>query len=288
MIFCFSFTQDEFYMIIDLHCHSHFSDGTLAPAVLIHRAQASGVECLALTDHDTLDGLEQFQRMKDHCPIHLISGIELSVCWKKYVIHILGLNIRADAPNLLALTALQNQHRVRRGQQIGQALEKVGVRLAYQKACDLAGHERVGRLHFAQILIQEGVVHDIKSAFKRFLAEPGPAYVAPVWENLENIVAHIVQAGGQAVIAHPLKYGLTRTKLFELISSFKMAGGSGIEVVSGNMTFQDVNEAAAISQRFDLLASSGSDFHDDQASRVALGQQQQLPIHCVPVWRAWT
>ena len=89
------------------------------------------------------------------------------------------------------------------------------------------------------------------------------------------------------MIAHPLKYGLTRSKLHELINEFKEAGGIGIEVVSGEMTLMDVKEMAALSLRFHLLASSGSDFHDDMRSRINLGCQKQLPINCTPIWQQW-
>lgn len=94
--------------------------------------------------------------------------------------------------------------------------------------------------------------------------------------------------GGVAVIAHPLKYGLTRTKLHELINVFKDAGGAGIEVVSGEMTLTEINQVAGMCLRFDLLASSGSDFHSDAVSRTALGAQQNLPSMCTPIWHNWT
>ena len=95
-------------------------------------------------------------------------------------------------------------------------------------------------------------------------------------------------AQGQAVIAHPLKYGLTRTKLHELIGEFKEAGGCGIEVVSGEMTVTEINQAAGMALRFNLLASSGSDFHGDNVSRTNLGRQSQLPSICTPIWHNWT
>jgi len=152
---------------------------------------------------------------------------------------------------------------------------------------EIAGHERVGRPHFAQVLINEGLVLDMKVAFKRFLGQGKPAFVPTLWASIDEVVLAIVHAGGQAVIAHPLKYSLTRSKLHELIQAFKEAGGLGIEVVSGEMTAVDIAQLVAICTRFDLLASSGSDFHSETGSRVGLGRQKPLPANCVPIWQQW-
>jgi predicted metal-dependent phosphoesterase TrpH len=171
--------------------------------------------------------------------------------------------------------------------EIGHFLESIGMEDAYNKACELAGHKRVGRPHFAQLLINEGKAQDIKSAFKQFLGRGKSAYVPTPWINIHEAVRGIMESGGRAVLAHPLKYGLTRSKLHELIKDFKDAGGEGIEVVSGEMTAIQIQEMAATSIRFNLLASSGSDFHSDTVSRVNLGRQHQLPVHCKPIWHDW-
>lgn len=272
--------------MIDLHCHSHFSDGALSPEALLQKASDAGIQVLALTDHDTIAGLAPLHQAARKTQIKIIDGIEFSTRWKKHDIHILGLNITPDNDHLCALIRQQNESRIARAQQIGACLADCGVNDAYQKACELAGHERVGRPHFAQVLINEGIVSEMQAAFKRFLGRGRGAYVPTAWLSIEAAVDGIRQAGGRAVIAHPLKYKLTRSKLHALINEFKEVGGAGIEVVSGEMTVTEINELAGLCLRFELLASTGSDFHHE-LSRIGLGRQQQLPASCIPIWLGW-
>lgn len=273
--------------MIDLHCHSYFSDGELSPSELLVKAMDSQVRVLALTDHDTTAGLLRLHDAAHQHNITIINGIELSVCWKKYDLHIIGLNINPTNENLCALIVRQNEGRIIRAQKISECLIKAGVKDAYEKASTIAGHERVGRPHFAQVLINEGVVRDMKSAFKRFLGRGKLAYVPNAWVSMEEAVIAIAQSGGQAVIAHPLKYALTRSKLHELINAFKAAGGVGMEVISGDITIEHAKQLAELCRRFELLASTGSDYHGDRLSRVALGHQRPLPVNCIPIWHEW-
>lgn len=272
--------------MIDLHCHSIFSDGSLSPEELIERAQHQHLKCVSLTDHDTVAGYSRLRLAAQKHGITVINGIELSVRWKKYDIHILGYQINHTA-DLQELIQQQNNSRILRAEQIGASLDAMGLSDSYLKACTIAGHTRVGRPHFASVLVNEGKARDMQAAFKQFLVRGRSAYVPTPWISIDEAVNVINKAGGRAVIAHPLKYGLTRTKLHELINEFKEAGGIGIEVVSGEMTVTQIQEVAAASMRFNLLASSGSDFHSD-ASRTKLGRQAQLPINCTPIWHDWT
>lgn len=275
-------------LMIDLHCHSHYSDGLHSPEELISQSVEAGVRLLALTDHDTVAGLAALHQANQHASLTVINGIELSTRWKKYDIHVVGLMIDPHNPVLIQLNAEQNESRIKRAREIGQRLELAGVHNAYQKACDLAGHERVGRPHFAQVLVEEGLAIDRQAAFKRFLGRGRAAYIPTPWLSIPDAVSGIVEAGGQAVLSHPLKYNLTRTRLHELVSEFKAAGGVGIEVVSGEMTVTQVQEMTGLALRYELLASSGSDYHGDQVSRISLGRQRKLPLNCTPIWQQWT
>jgi predicted metal-dependent phosphoesterase TrpH len=272
--------------MIDLHCHSHFSDGALNPTELIERAQKQGIQCLSLTDHDTVAGYAELVQAAASTSIKIINGIELSTRWRKHDFHILGYQIN-HTEGLFSLIERQVESRIERAKQIGEALNEVGVTDAYAKACDLAGHTRVARPHFARVLVNEGKARDLQKAFKQYLVRGRKAYIPTPWLTVQEAVEGIVAAGGQAVIAHPLKYGLTRSKLHELIEDFKEAGGVGLEVVSGEMTVTEINDMAGVCLRFNLLASSGSDFHADGISRVNLGGQKQLPVNCVPIWHEW-
>ncbi len=272
--------------MIDLHCHSHFSDGALSPHDLLQKALKQGVKMLALTDHDTTAGLASLHRAAHPTDIKIIDGIELSSRWKKHDIHILGLNISPQHEALCDLITQQNECRIARAKQIAACLIEFNVIDAYGKACAIAGHERVGRPHFAQVLVNEGRATDLQAAFKQFLGRGRGAYVPTQWPSIETVVDVIVQAGGQPVIAHPLKYKLTRSKLHALVSGFKEVGGEALEVVSGEMNVSDINELAGLCLRFELLASTGSDYHHE-LSRTGLGRQHALPINCIPVWRNW-
>lgn len=273
--------------MIDLHCHSHYSDGALSPKALLEKALAQQLSCLSLTDHDTIAGYPELTKAALNTPIRIIQGIEFSTLWKKYEIHILGYHFLPNEA-FYDLIERQSSARIERAKQIASALELCGVQNAYEKACDIAGHKRLGRPHFARVLVNEGKTRDMQSAFKQFLGRGKRAYIPTSWVSLKDAVSVITQAGGQAVIAHPLKYGLTRTKLHELINEFKDAGGEGIEVVSGGMTLLQIRELALVTQRFNLTASSGSDYHSDIVSYTNLGRQQQLPEQCTPIWQHWT
>lgn len=273
--------------MIDLHCHSYFSDGEHSPEELIEKAKAQGLRCLALTDHDNMDAYERLHKAAANSGITIVQGIELSVRWKKHDIHILGYQLQ-KVPEMDALIERQFQSRVERAKQIGEKLASCGVENAYEKACALTGSRCVARPHFAQVLVNEGKCKDLAAAFDKFLSRGKCAYVPTPWISIQEAVEAIHQAKGQAVIAHPLKYGLTRTKLHELIIEFKGEGGEGMEVVSGEVTPLQIGEMAATCKRFGLLASSGSDFHGDKKSRIGLGRQSGLPDGCTPIWQNWT
>ena len=219
---------------IDLHCHSHYSDGLHPPELLIQKALAQGLTYLALTDHDTLAGVEELSSDM-HPDLTIIPGIELSVRWKSHDIHLIGLQVDIQHSGLLDLIQLQNINRIARGRAIGQALSSLGIAHAYEKACALAGHERVGRAHYAQLLLNQGLVPTMKAAFSRYLGRGKVAYVPSCWISMVEALPVIKSAGGQGVIAHPLKYKLTRSKLLALIEDFISAGGEGLEVVSGDI-----------------------------------------------------
>ncbi len=273
--------------MIDLHCHSHFSDGLLSPTDLLAKAVQAEIRLLALTDHDTIDGLALLHVAARGQPITIINGTELSVAWKKHDIHILGLNIDIEAPCLHAFINRQNESRINRALQISEKMAACGIKDAYRKACEIAGHNRVGRPHFAQLFINEGFVSEMQTAFKRYLGRGRPAYAPTCWPSINETVACIIEAKGHAVLAHPLKYALTSTKLQELVHAFKEAGGGALEVVSGEITRGAIEQLSLLCSRFKLDASTGSDYHGHKLSRISLGRQPQLPVNCTPIWHKW-
>ena len=275
-------------MIVDLHCHSIFSDGALTPEELVSRATKVGAQVFALTDHDTIAGLPRLHAANTSDDLKIINGVEISMRWRKYDIHVLAYNFSAEHAGIMELLATQKNNRLQRAHDISERLEDIGVQDAFAKAAHYASNDNVGRPHFAQVLIDEGKVKEIQQAFDKFLARGKHAYVQSCWVELADAISVVRAAGGNAVIAHPLKYKLTNTKLIELLTDFKQAGGEGIEVVSTDAQTTDINLLADVCVDFSLCASTGSDFHNDKSSRVGIGMQRPVPKSCTPIWDKWS
>ncbi len=263
------------------------SDGELLPADVVKRAVAMGVDVLALTDHDTVAGVAEAQIAARDLPLALIPGIEVSAQWRGRTVHVVGLNIDIGSSSLIA--ALDNLQLLRktRAQQIAARLEKIGVKNALAGAESYAGDSVIGRPHFAAHMVASGFVKSSAQAFKRYLGAGKVGDVRNVWPELSEAVAWIVGAGGLAVLAHPEKYKLTRTKLRELLADFSGAGGGAIEVVSGRQEPRITKVLAELCNDFGLLASTGSDFHRQGQPWQELGKQSELPDICRPVWTAF-
>lgn len=272
---------------IDLHAHSTASDGELTPAKLVEMAAQNGVETLALTDHDTVSGLAEAKTAAKQHNIKLINGIELSTRWDNKTIHIIGLNINADSKTMIDATIHLNQLREQRAIKIGEKLGKIGINNAYENTKELAGNGTVTRQHFAQFLVNHGHAKSYVEVFKRFLVNNKPGYVSVEWPNLDDTISNICAAGGVAVIAHPLRYKLTATKLRKLISEFKETGGKAIEVVTGNNNKDEITTITNYAKRYDIAASLGSDYHSSKTPWTQLGKLTAIPQGLTPVWELW-
>lgn len=271
----------------DLHAHSTASDGTLAPAELMARAAAAGVRVMALTDHDTLAGLDEAaQAAADH-RIGFVPGVEISVTWSNQTVHIVGLGV--DRENVALRTGLDRllEYRQWRAQEIGRRLAKAGIAGAYEGAKAFSNGTLVGRTHFARFLVQHGHADTVGQVFKKFLVSGKPGHVSGEWASLEEAVSWITGAGGQAVIAHPARYKMTRSKLRRLIASFMDVGGAAIEVVSGSHSKDEYFTMARHAGDFGLMASAGSDYHGPENPWIELGRLPDLPPGCRPVWHNW-
>ncbi len=269
---------------IDLHCHSTASDGTLTPRELVRRAREQGVSMLALTDHDTTRGIAEAREEACGSGLRLIAGVEISVTWRRETLHILGLDIDPAQHELQQGLAWVNGQRIARARKIAVKLERLGVTGAWEAAVELAGCEAATRTHFARLLMERGLADDMKTAFKRWLGRKGQAFVRGEWASLEQAVGWIRAASGIAVIAHPVRYRMTRARLGALIGEFKQAGGLGLEVVSSSHNAQERETMAAVCRQFGLLASAGSDFHAPGNPYIELGRGLGLPARCEPVW----
>ncbi len=211
--------------IYDLHCHSTVSDGVLTPTEVVQRAYAQGVNVLALTDHDSVSGLDEAKIAADKCGIDLISGVEISTQWENRGIHIVGLGMT--------------------------------------------------RAHYARYLVQIGKVSNDNQAFKKYLSQGKSCYVKTEWCDIPSAIDVIHQAGGVAVLAHPLRYDMTAKKIRQLIADFAIWGGDALEVSR--------KQLANWAKEQELAGSVGSDFHFP-CSWVELGKSLYLPEEVQPVW----
>jgi predicted metal-dependent phosphoesterase TrpH len=254
---------------------------------LVQRAAQAGVEVLALTDHDTTAGIDEASQAATACGVTLIPGVEISVTWKRQTVHLIGLNIDPLDPVLSQGLQRLREFREWRAEEIARKLERAGVSGAYEGALGFAEGSLVSRTHFARFLVQSGIVEDERKVFKRFLVSGKPGHVAGEWASLEEAVGWIHGAGGQAVIAHPARYNMTRAKLRQLVKAFVALQGDALEVVSGSHSRDDYITMAKHAKDFDLLASAGSDFHCPENPWIALGRLPSLPVGCQPVWQSW-
>ncbi|NOZ53523.1 MAG: PHP domain-containing protein [Gammaproteobacteria bacterium] len=271
----------------DLHSHSRASDGSLTPTELVTRAKLQGVDVLALTDHDVVDGLVDAGQTAISLGLKLIPGVEISVTWNNVTIHVLGLGI--DRENECLLQGLSELRRCRdqRAEIIAKRLADSGIDGALEGAKNFASGAIISRTHFAHFLVRAGYAKNVRDVFKRFLVKNKPGYVAGKWASLEQAVEWITGAGGQAVIAHPARYKLSATKLRCLLEAFRLSGGIGLEVVSSSHNESECALMGRYATQFELLASCGSDYHGPEQTWAELGRMPAMPEECIPIWCQW-
>ena len=276
-------------MLFDLHCHTNSSDGTLSPEELVQRAIDHDVDVLAITDHDCTTAYARLEaaNLPHLKSLTLIPGIELSAQWRNTAVHILGLNFRIDDAAMVEAVTQQQTARRHRAKIIAERLEKKGLNNIIPQIQKLGTDISIGRPHIADILVAEGKVKSVNEAFRKYLGSGKVGDVKNEWATLKQIIEWIRDAGGTAVIAHPSKYHMTRTRLHELVGEFKELGGEGIEVVSGRQDNHESKTLAALCEQFGLSASCGSDFHKPGQPWADLGKHKSLPEGCTPVWDRW-
>jgi len=256
---------DAGFAFVDLHTHSTASDGSRAPGDVVREAKRIGLSAIALTDHDTLDGIPEAVRVGMETGVRVVQGIELSAVEGDVETHILGLhlsNTRDMEADLVALRAM----RLTRAERIVARLNELGVRLELAAVLEQSAGGAVGRPHVARAMIAEGWAVDFRDAFDRYLGNGRPAYVAKDRLAIGDAIALIHRAGGIAVLAHPA-HGGTR----ERIESFVRAGIDGVEVRHPSHSSEDIARLLALVEHFGLVPSGGSDWHGAAEGSRVLG-----------------
>ncbi len=267
---------------IDLHTHSHCSDGTLAPAALVELAAARNVAVLALTDHDTVAGCDAAHTACRTHGIRFIPGVELSCQWRELTVHVVGLGVDARQPDLAAHCERLAQLRRGRIQDIARQLSDAGLPGERLAAAALETPSPT-RTHLARALCAQGFAASIPQAFERYLKRGRAGHAGTPWPELTEVVERIVRAGGVAVLAHPHRYELSGSGLRELAGQFRSTGGSGIEVSLAGMGAASAERTAALARRFSLAGSIGSDFHEPGLPWRPLGRFAKLPDAITPI-----
>ncbi len=272
--------------LYDLHSHTTASDGALTPSALVARAVAMGVDVLAITDHDTVAGLEEAGRAAGGLALTLVPGVEISTQWQNHEIHIVGLGFDVGHPAISALLSSQREKRLARARTIAQRLEHAGIADAWAGANRFAEDQLVTRGHFARYLVSIGAADTVAKVFKKYLSKGKPGYVPPQWCTIPEAIHAVQQAGGQAVVAHPGRYQLSAKWLKRLLDDFADAGGDGMEVALCQQSPQEKTILAGYARERGLLVSQGSDFHQP-CDWIELGRKLWLPGGVEPIWRDW-
>jgi len=262
--------------LADLHIHTYFSDSTSSPEEVIEQARKQGLSCIAITDHDTIDGVRPTIQAAQKYGVEVIAGVELSSEMNHKDIHVLGYLFDINhQPFLNQLTIMQDA-RVERMKKIILKLDELGIKnITLEEVCSLARSKSVGRPHIATILVKRGVVRTIKDAFDKYLAEGAPAYVGKHKIAPHDAIQLIHNAGGVAVLAHP-----HITQVDELIAGFVESGLDGLEVYYPNSFDASTKFYENLTKKYNILATGGSDAHGEAKKNTYVGRMK-IPYELV-------
>jgi 3',5'-nucleoside bisphosphate phosphatase len=259
--------------MIDLHTHSTASDGSCTPERLVSLARELGLSALALTDHDTLDGLDSAERSAEGSPLRFIRGVEVEIERESGEFHLLGLGFDGARCAALAeaLSRVQESRRLR-NQRMVEKLQRGGIDITMEELAGIAGGRIVSRAHFARLLVKKKAVTSVDAAFKRLIGKGMPFYEPRACLGLAEATSLIHDAGGVSVIAHPLSLGLRGPTLRVFAAACRDQGVAGLEAWHPNQTVKQCRALARLARGLGMAVSGGSDFHGEHIPQRKLGQ----------------
>jgi hypothetical protein len=265
---------------IDLHTHTTASDGTSSPTELVRMAWRLGLAAVAVTDHDTVDGLGEALEAGRALGLEVVPGIEISAEFQPGTMHMLGYFIQPDRPVFAEKLRVLQEARRDRNPIIAEKLNALGLAVTMDEVRAAAGGEQVGRPNFARVLLDKGYVSSMGEAFDRYLTKGGPAYVDKFRLSPADSVELIHQAGGLAVLAHPFTLGLGEQVLETFVADLAACGLDGLEVYYPEHDPDQTRACLELAARHGLAVTGGSDFHGDNKPEVALGSgfQENLAV----------
>jgi len=267
---------------IDLHTHTTASDGSLTPTELVRLAAKLGLRAVAVTDHDTTDGLEEAFKAESTFGVEVVPGIEISAWSDPWVPHILGYFIDHRSTALRETLLWMVNARNHRNNLLVEKLNRLEIPVTLEQIRANAGGKVIGRPHIAETLFRIGAVGSIAEAFKKYLNPGCPAYVPKERVPLDKAISCILDAGGLPVLAHPMTLTRKGASLGEIIPAWKEMGLAGIEVWYSNHSQKETHTYSRLSERFDLIPTGGSDFHGDAKPDIRLGTgtgNLEVPYH---------
>jgi predicted metal-dependent phosphoesterase TrpH len=276
---------------IDLHTHSNASDGSFAPAEVVQRAKEGGLAALALTDHDTVDGLTEAVAAGERYGVEVIPGVEISAQYPGGTMHILGLLVDYHNGLLEERLAVLKQARIDRNPKIIAKLNAIGVNITLARVQEISGGGQVGRPHIARALMEAGYVKSLQEAFDKYLGWHKPGYVSKFRFPPDQALAMIREARGVPVLAHPFTLGLgSAAALKSLILDLKGLGLAGLEVYYSEHTPEQEALYLKLARELDLLVTGGSDYHGLNKPEITLGtmpSQAKVTYPLVEALKAW-
>jgi hypothetical protein len=258
--------------MIDLHMHSTFSDGTFTPEELVAEGAKVGLKAMALTDHDTTDGVPRFLAAAKTTGIRAISGVEVSADFTGGALHMLGYGVDPSDTQLRHHLRWIREGRDARNHEIMRKLHTMGIRITMDEIRAFAKEEVVARPHFAQVLIAKGFARDKKDAFEKYLGKGRPAYAERRRLSAEDTAELIRAAGGIPVMAHPFTLNLSKQQMRALLVRLKEAGLLGLEVYYSEHTVDMERDFLKLANEFGLVPTGGSDFHGANSPAIRMGR----------------
>ena len=252
----------------DLHIHTNFSDGTYTPEEIVDAAAESGLSCISITDHDTIEGVELAIKAGQAKKLEVSPGIEMSAEVDNLELHILGYFIDYHNKDLLEKLSKLKQIRIERIHNMVEKLNELGLdKINAEEVIELSGEGAVGRVHLAMIMKRRGYVNSISEAFYRYIKDNGPAYVSKFRFSPKEIINSIHKAGGVTAIAHP-----HTLKNDESIGQLADYGLKAIEVYYSDYTNSQIKRYLSLAKKYGLLITGGSDFHGEAKKNTSIGK----------------
>lgn len=268
-------------MKADLHIHTTASDGLLTPEQVVQAAHEQGIDVIAITDHDTVEGIAQAAKEAEKYGITVIGGVELSAEHEPEI-HILGYDVDPFHPKLVDLLEQTREQRRLRDEVMLQQLQDQGLPITNEMVMELARGGVVGRPHFARALVDIGAANSMTQAFEKYLLPGCVGYVSRIRPSAHACITAIRAAGGMAVLAHPRLLGLLPYELERLIEALTHKGLQGIEAYSPGNRPGETRRFERLAMRYHLFVTGGSDYHGPSRPLCGMGGVQGWPKEAIP------